>query len=670
MHICNLQELRDRNIFFIDGWHSNNVLMTENSEIRKLLSAGSFRKNLLPCVIDLTKVKENSKLIKDPEELILQSRVKVHGTDGIRGVVSLERSVTGRNFIQLFARENKITPDFIRNAAYAFSSLLLDNGVIKKGEMVLIGEDGRDYLPNKPFMSALSGGIMLAGLNISDAGIMVTPGLPICMNALGIKAAVALTASHNPSNQNGMKLFVNGYKVLPEGPFGDYSITAYLYRQLLDVKYPKLGARSVNVSARAKQIYEAATLSAIPFGKVLSGVEVVFDPANGAGASFGKSLFKTLKMKPVSINDTPRGENINQGGGVVFLEGVEKFEDSKEKLSEAPPAVREMVEKKITYGIVLDGDGDRCYLLAYNELRNAVYVVNGDRLSYLLAKYLKKALPKQENQLFVNTIESDFMAGFAVAADLKIKTRVACVGDKWVVKAIGKNETLLVGAEDSGHIVIPVKVKDKNVYCGNGMLTGLLALALIKIYEVPVREVCSPFDEGKRKTYYTYLSDKKLFRRGSPIFLADREMFIREFGKLSVKHNFHGKIEERIFEDDLDMLYLTVSEGKTPVGALFVRNSGTETKTSVNFRCREAYYQLFDELAMHVAIYHRQVLKARNNPEAQAEKKVLELFFKGKHRYADMKKEIKMDDANLRALLFGMSKEYFEHKEKLLKMLS
>ena len=139
MHICSLQELRDRNIFFIDGWHSNNVLLTENSEIRKLLSAGSFRKNLLPCVIDLTKVKENSRLIKEPEELILQSRVKVHGTDGIRGVVSLERSVTGRNFIQLFARENKITPDFIRNTAYAFSSLLLDTGVLKKGEMVLIG---------------------------------------------------------------------------------------------------------------------------------------------------------------------------------------------------------------------------------------------------------------------------------------------------------------------------------------------------------------------------------------------------------------------------------------------------------------------------------------------------------------------------------------------------
>ena len=670
MPICSLQELKSRNIYFIDGWYENNILLFENEELKELLSGRIFQKKMFPCVIDLAKVRENAKVIKDKDLLVLSSRVKVHGTDGIRGVVSLERPCPGKSFLQMFSRGNKFSPDFVRNAAYAFSSLLLDTGILKKGDTMLIGEDGRDYRKDKPFKSALSGGIRLAGLNVSDAGVMVTPGIPVCMTSLGIKAAVVLTASHNPSNQNGVKFFVNGLKVLPEGPFGDYCMTAYLYRQLLDLKYGKLKTKTVNVSARAKHIYEASTLAAVPFGRNLAGAEVVFDPANGAGTFFGKDLFKSLKMKPVCINDTPKGENINQGGGVALLEGVEKFEASALKIENTPAAVREMVERKITYGIVLDGDGDRCYLLAYNQIRNAVYVVNGDKLSYTLAKYLQKTLPNKDSQVFVNTVESDLMAGLAVATDLKIKTKLACVGDKWVVKAVRKNEVLLVGAEESGHIIISQKVKGKTVYCGNGLLTGLATLALIRYYDVPVREVCSPFDEGSRKTYYTYLSDKKLFQRGSAVFFADRDMLIKEFNRLKRKYEFQGKMEERIFEDDIDMLYLSVAEGNSQAGAVFVRNSGTETKTSVNFRCREALLPMFDELARHIAVYHRQVLKDKHNPDVLAEQKVLEMLIKGKNRYADMKKEIKLDDVNLKALMYGMSKEYFEHKEKLLKMLS
>jgi len=71
-----------------------------------------------------------------------------------------------------------------------------------------------------------------------------------------------------------------------------------------------------------------------------------------------------------------------------------------------------------------------------------------------------------------------------------------------------------------------------------------------------------------------------------------------------------------------------------------------------------------------VAVYHRTALKDRNNPDVKAEKIILELLAKGRHRYADMKKEVQLDEVNLKALLYGMAKEYFEYKETILKMLS
>ncbi len=643
-------------------------MLFENAELKELLKSKIFQKQLAPCVIDLAKVRENAKLIKNMDYRLLQSRVKVHGTDGIRGVVSLEGQSPGRNFLQIFSCENKLTPDFVRNAAYAFSQVLIDTGVLKIGDGVLIGEDGRDYMKGKPFKSALSAGINLAGLDVHDAGVMMTPGVPIFMTATGLKAAVALTASHNPSNQNGMKFFVNGFKVLPEGMFGDYSITAYMYRQLLEEKNYEVRGKNHYVAEKAGTALKNATILNIPFASSLKGTNLVFDPANGAGTVFGKQICWTLKIKAACINDVPNGKNINQGGGVAMLEGLEKFDVLREELTSLPLSVREMLQKKCSYGLVLDGDGDRCYLLVHNQPEGMVYVLNGDKLSYILARCLRKQGVK--NQVFVNTVESDLMAGYSVSRDLKIKTRLACVGDKWVVKAVGKKDKLVIGAEESGHVIIPIKVNGKTVFCGNGLLTGLTALACIRKYEISVKDICSPYKEGYKKTFYTYLVNKKLFQRGSPVFNADKAIAIKEFSQLKKEQGFKGSIEECIFKDDIDMLYLSVLSEKKSVGAIFIRNSGTETKTSINIRCLETIQELLVKIAQKIAVYHSKVLKDTSNPDVAHETKVLKILVKGRPQITDLQRKIPLPDVHLKALLYGMSKEYFEHKEKLVKILS
>ncbi len=669
MRTCDLNELRARGIYFIDSWQSNRVVLTPGGFVDEALKLPLFSKKLLPCVIDLEKLVRGLQAVKNKDLAALSARVKIFGTDGVRGVVSLERPSTGKNFLQMFSSGNKLTPDLVRNGALAFASALLASGRAKKGDTVLVGEDGRDYFDGKPFKTALIDGLCLGGFEVADAGVIATPGLPIVMAVKKYKAAAMLTASHNPSNQNGVKFFVDGFKVLPEGVCGDYAITAGVYAQLFGMERDTRTRSSSRALYEAGSIFTDVTAGAVPFKEGLKGLELVFDPANGAGTVFGKRVFRALHIKARSVNDDPRGVNINQGGGVALLEGVDKFEHS-ENTKHLPLAVREMIEKDIAFGVVLDGDGDRCYLLANNSLRKAVYVINGDKLSFIIAKHLRASVP---GGIFINTVESDLLAALSAEKELGLQVRLACVGDKWVVQALGAGEKMLVGAEESGHIVVPVRAGGKTVYCGNGIFTGILALSLIKHYGSTMKEICSPYDEGFQKTFYTYIVEKALYQRGSAAFDSDREIASAEFKKLKKELNLEGDLEEKYFEDDPDMLYLQAKTGKNRdvAGAIFARNSGTENKTGVYIRCIPAFSGMMLRVALKLVENHRNLLKDRGNPDSALEKETLRLLAAGSGlKLSDLRRTHHSGEAHLRAFLYGMAKEYPDYKAEIMKVIS
>ena len=659
-----LKYLEKRNVYFIDSWYSNNLLKELEGNIAEILAYPVFKK-LEKCVIDISKIKENKGLISDKTRLVLASRARIFGTDGIRGVVSIAPDKKGRNPIQRFSQNSEFTPELLETTVFSFCELLLLNGTLKKKDRVLAGDDGRDFYPGKPFLSAVLTGIKKAGLTAVYAGVVPTPALPLYMTKANIKAAVDLTASHNPSNQNGVKFFVNGFKVLPEGFCGDYSITAFLYKNLAR-KIPAEG-KYVNAAAGVKKLFIESTLKNIPHKAALKKLALLFDPANGAGVYYGKEILKKLGVKAKYINDKPTGKNINQGGGVALLEGVEAYNYKKgSKINSYPAVVKKMITGNNNFALVLDGDADRVYLLLKNKAAEEIAVIGGDKISYFLAKYIMRER-KPVNPVFINTVESDIMTNFAVEKDLGIKTRIVCVGDKWVVRGIKKNETLVVGAEESGHGIIPVTVAGKKVYTGNGLFVGLLYLSYLLKNKVSFGELCRPFEEGVKKTYYTYLVDKKLFQRGSNVFNTDKRLIKSEFKKLAKKYCFKGKIEEKIFADDPDMLNMSVSLKGSVVGMIFARNSGTETKTSVNIRCKAEYREIFSDLALKIAAYHSRVLKDRRNPDTEKEKVILSLLEKVKG-FKELKAKTKMDEVPLKALLYGMSKEYILLKEKILSL--
>jgi hypothetical protein len=136
--------------------------------------------------------------------------------------------------------------------------------------------------------------------------------------------------------------------------------------------------------------------------------------------------------------------------------------------------------------------------------------------------------------------------------------------------------------------------------------------------------------------------------------------------KLAKKYCFKGKIEEKIFSDEPDMLNMSVT--LKVIGMIFARNSGTETKTSVNIRCKEEYKEIFTGIALKVAAFHSRVLKDSRNPDTAKEKVILSVINKVKS-FKGLKVRTKMEEVQLKALLYGMSKEYALLKEKILSIM-
>ena len=221
--------------------------------------------------------------------------------------------------------------------------------------------------------------------------------------------------------------------------------------------------------------------------------------------------------------------------------------------------------------------------------------------------------------------------------------------------------------------MVPIRAGGKTVFCGNGIYTGILALSLIKHYGSTMKEICSPYDEGFQKTFYTYIVEKTLFQRGSAVFDADREIAAAEFKKSKKELNLDGELEEKYFEDDPDMLYLLAKTGKNgdSAGAIFARNSGTENKTGVYIRCIPAFSGIMLRVALKLVENHRKSLKDRGNPDVALEKEALRLLSSGHGlKMSDLKSVHSRREAHLTALLYGMAKEYPEHKNELMKLLS
>ncbi len=335
--------------------------------------------------------------------------MKLFGTDGIRGV----------------AGEFPLTPEFITRIGRAIGD------AIPRGVAVI----GRDTRASGAMIEhALAAGLMAAGFDTLHAGVLPTPGIAYLARQMGAACGIAISASHNPYQDNGIKVFGgDGFKIadtledqiekLAQGGDG----------------FPAGVIGQARLDARVADAYENFLLAAVKRDPILRGKRVAVDCNNGATFAIAPRVLGALGADVLALNAAPNGVNIN------------RTYDSLE-----PKLLREAVLREhADWGVQFDGDGDRAVFV--DERGN---YIDGDFVLAILARALKT--PRVISTVMANVGLEESLRAIGVGLER------TSVGDRWVTERMRASGAVL-GGEQSGHIVL----FDGGHTTGDGLYTAI-----------------------------------------------------------------------------------------------------------------------------------------------------------------------------------------------------
>ena len=401
-------------------------------------------------------------IVKAPaKKTPLASEFRVQGTDGIRCEVkaSYSSEVAGFTPQDAFLKLGFITDEFMELYAYAYIKQLINEGKAQAGDDIVVGWDPRD--PRGNFTSAVVKGICKARLNALVLGVVPTPLVPMYMLYKNAHGGFMVTASHNPKDQNGIKIFSSfrGLKLLPKN---DTALT----RDILDLNYSTLSELSIKgkrIDSRREALKLFHQFSLTPENTWVSperakhlfkNITLVVDPANGSLSEIAAEIFRQSGFgKVVEVNAKLNGD-VNLKSGVADLEGKTRITadmvEKKTGLFSEHLAITKLFElgrknriiitegKKKVCGAIFDADGDRFYRLEYDASKDTLIVLSGDETAFLQASYLMASDPKRyKGKRYINTVESDLNTAVAVEK-LGFRSVLTSVGDKWILLKIAK----------------------------------------------------------------------------------------------------------------------------------------------------------------------------------------------------------------------------------------
>jgi phosphoglucosamine mutase len=364
---------------------------------------------------------------------------KYFGTEGIRGRAN-----------------GTITPELALKVGQAAGL------ICRCGEhRVLIGKDTR--LSGYMIETALVAGFTSVGMDVFQTGPMPTPAVAMLTRSMRADLGVMISAAHNPYDDNGIKLFGPDGSKLPDE-------IEHKIEELIDSKLVKMLAKSADIG-QARRIddgqgrYVEFAKRTLPRNLSLDGLRVVVDCANGAAYRVAPQALWELGAEVISLGVDPDGFNINRECG----------------LTEPAALCQKVKEMRADIGIALNGDGD--YVLIADERG---HIVDGDQLLAVVAESWK-ADGRLVKPGIVATVMSNLgLERYLVSLELSLARTP--VGDRYVLehmRAHGFN----VGGESSGHIFL-----SDYTTTGDGLLTALQVLAVVKKHEQPVSKVCHRFD--------------------------------------------------------------------------------------------------------------------------------------------------------------------------------
>lgn len=411
---------------------------------------------------------------------------KYFGTDGIRGL----------------ANGDKLTPDLALRVGMA-AGLKFNRGDHRN--RVVIGKDTRrsGYM----IENALTAGFTAVGMDVYLLGPMPTPAVAMLTRSLRADLGVMISASHNPFDDNGIKLFrPDGYKLSDDVEAGiEDLMDGDVYEQLS--KGRDIGRAHRDEAAQTRYIeYAKRTL---PKNVDLTGLRVVIDCANGAAYKVAPTVLWELGAEVFAIGVEPDGFNINEKVG-----------------STAPEALRAKVkEVRADIGIALDGDADRVIIV--DERGD---VVDGDQLMAVIAQsWQARGLLKGTG--IVATVMSNL--GLERYLDeLHLGLERTQVGDRYVLEAMRANG-FNVGGEQSGHIIL-----SDFTTTGDGLVAALQILACVQEAGKKVSEVCSRFEKvPQRLTSVRYKQGRPLDNKLVEQVIAEGRARLGTGGRLVIRES-------------------------------------------------------------------------------------------------------------------------------------
>lgn len=365
---------------------------------------------------------------------------KLFGTDGVRGIANID-PITAETALQIG-----------RATAY----------ICKEKEhrhKIVIGKDTR--ISGYMLESALVSGICSMGVDVLLIGPMPTPGIAFITRSMRADAGMVISASHNPFQDNGIKIFSrDGFK-LPDHE--ESRIEDLIFNQTIDTLRPT--ADDIGKAFRiddANGRYIVFLKNTFPDHLTLEGMKLVIDCGNGAAYKIAPAVFSELGADVIAIGINPDGKNINAGCGSLYPEKLQQ----------------KVLEEKADVGIAFDGDADRAIFVDA-----AGKVVDGDQIMAICALYLQS-----RQNLKKNTVVATVMSNMGLEKVLResaIKLVRSQVGDRYVVekmRAGGFN----FGGEQSGHLIF----MDHNT-TGDGIISALQVLSVIAAEEKSLAELAS-----------------------------------------------------------------------------------------------------------------------------------------------------------------------------------
>jgi phosphoglucosamine mutase len=434
---------------------------------------------------------------------------KLFGTDGVRGIANV----------------HPMTTETAMQIGRAIAFLVKDGD---KRHHIVIGKDTR--LSGYMIENALAAGICSMGVNVQLVGPLPTPGIAFITTSMRADAGVVISASHNPFQDNGIKIFSgDGFK-LPDAM--EAEIEELIFSQKMEALRPV--AEEVGKAARiddAKGRYIVFLKNTFPRSYTLDGFHIVLDCAHGATYKVAPYVFTELGARVTTIGVDPDGTNINHECGALHPECI------AEKVRQVGADI----------GLALDGDGDR--LIVCDEKGT---IVDGDHIMAICARELL-AGRKLRKQTLVTTVMSNMGLEEAMTRMGGRLVRTG-VGDRYVVEAM-RSRGYNFGGEQSGHLIF----LDHNT-TGDGILAGLQLLAVMIKRGRPLSELA-----GVMETYPQVLEN---VRMASPIRPEQIPGFSQALARAEEKLGRRGRI-------------LVRTSGTEPVIRIMVEGEEREEITSL-----------------------------------------------------------------------------------------